>query len=257
MRTAAWCACLCLASLAQAGDLSQEVVEAADLDQLSEEGRKVVLSIARRPTFDLTMGPRTMRGDTRIFEYLMDNLEICATAGRALGVDNYHTRRDKDGRIFGDDGGKATGYLTFLRTRPGKRVFFVEGTQKGFFTVGGHSLVALDFAPGKQDSGWIEYKLRVWVRVDSAFFAFLSKVFLGKSRSTADRQFSRMLGVPVGVTQRIDADPRAVLDSFQKTSEEEKAALARLTALVQEEMRSRPVITASESTPPRPAGPWR
>lgn len=247
--------CLCLASLARANDLPQEVVEAAEFDELSEEGREVVLSIARRPTFDLTMGPRTMRGDIRIFEYLMDNLEICATAGRALGVDNYHTRRDKDGRIFGDDGGKATGYLTFLRTRPGKRVFFVEGTQKGFFTVGGHSLVALDFAPPTRDPGSIEYQLRVWVRVDSAFFAFLSKVFLGRSRSTADRQFSRMLGVPVGVTQRIDADPRAALNSFQKTSEEEKAALARLIALVQEELRSRAAVTASESSPPLPEGP--
>jgi hypothetical protein len=113
----------------------------------------------------------------------------------------------------------------------------VEGTQKGLFTVGGHSVVALDFgqpkdrAPDRREA--IDYRMQVWVKVDSAFFAFLSRVFLTKSKYTADRQFTRLLGVPVGVTQRIHDDPAAVLKVIGSLNGTEKEALKPLRALIE------------------------
>jgi hypothetical protein len=211
--------------------------KAIPFDKLSGESRELVRAVTQYPTFELNIGPRTLHGDRVIFEYLFDNLEHCALAGRRLGVANFTTRREKDGRIFGDDGETSTGYLTFVHAAEGKRVFHVEGTQKGLFTVGGHSVVVLEYVrpknPALNRSEMLDYRLDVWVKVDSAFFAFLSRVFLSKSKSTADRQFTRLLGVPVGVTEKIHQDPSAVLKTVESLNETEKAALKDLRALIE------------------------
>jgi hypothetical protein len=207
------------------------------LDKLSEESRELTLSVTKQPTFELDLGPHQLEGSKAAFEYLLDHLELCAIAGRALHVGNYKSRREKDGRLFGDDGEGATGYLSFLYEADGKRVFFVDGQQKGIFTVGGHSIGVLDYAPAADVKSKLEYKLHLWVRVDNRFFAFLSRLFLSKSKSTATRQFTKMLSIPVGVTQKIHDDPKAVIREFDALDKTERETLGELRALVEQSMR--------------------
>lgn len=204
------------------------------LDKLSEKSQKLALSVTRQPTFELDLGPHSLEGSKAIFEYLLDHLEVCAIAGRALQVCSYKSLRETDGRLFGDDGEGATGHLSFLYEADGKRIFFVDGQQNGIFTVGGHSLGALDYAPPTDAKSNLEYNLHLWIRVDNRFFAFLSRLFLSKSKSTATSQFTKMLGIPVGVTQKIHDDAKAVIVAFDALDEKERETLKNLRKLVKE-----------------------
>lgn len=233
----AWRACalfVCLygALCVHADELSEEFSSAISYDALSDNSKELVLGVYKDITFDLQIGPRQMQGSKDVFEYLMDHLELCAIAGRSLGIGNYETRREDDGRLFGNDNHGATGYLTFLHATDGRRVFHVEGKQEGFFTVGGNSIVVLDYKPADGQKEVIEYELHVWVQVDNAFFAFLSRLFLGMSKSTADRQFTSMLSIPVGVTQKVAEEPRGVLQAFERLSEDEQSQLRELRELI-------------------------
>lgn len=202
------------------------------LDKFSEDSRKLALSVAKAPTFSLEVGPHSLGGRKAVFDYLLEHLEVCAVAGRALKVGNYKSRREEDGRWFGDDGEGATGYLSYLYQADGKRVLFVEGQQKGVFTVGGHSVGVLDYHPAPESRERIEYTLRLWIRVDNRFFAFWSRVFLDKSKRTAARQFTKMLSIPVGVTQKIHDDPKTVIEAFDALDEKEWETLKELRKLV-------------------------
>jgi hypothetical protein len=109
--------------------------------------------------------------------------------------------------------------------------------QKGFFTVGGHSVLVLDYQEAPGGNELLEYRLKGWIQVDRGFFAFFSRLFLTRSKAVADRQFTRMLKVPVNVTQRAHDEPKIVLAALDGLPESERTRCTELRSLISRERR--------------------
>lgn len=199
----------------------------------SEKVRKAVQKTIQKKTFALDFGPKKIQGNQEIFEYLLDHLEICAVMGRMLEISNYQSRREPDGRIFGDNGKGATGYLTLLHAEKGERIWFLEGKKEGLFTVRGSSVLVLKYKALPTEKDHFEYRGEARNRVQNPFFAFFSRLFVARSRLVANKQFENMLNVPVSVTEKIYENPDAVLSRISSLSKDYPGQFQTLKSLIQ------------------------
>ena len=90
---------------------------------------------------------RWFRGRPEHFEFLMDHMVACSVLAQALGLIAYRAAEETPGRLFADDGAGAQGYLQQVYRAPGKRIYFVEGTQRGRLSAWGRGVVVVRYAP--------------------------------------------------------------------------------------------------------------
>ncbi len=188
-------------------------------------------------TFVVETKPKSMVARPVVFVYLLDHLEECATAGKALGLSTYKARREPDQRLFGDDGHGVSGYLTIVRAGNGERIIFLQQEIDGVLTIGGEAVILLTYQlkVGALSPTGTEYRLRGWIRLNNPILAFFSRIFAARARLVAKRQLMRMLGVPVAVAQAIESNPDGILARLEESFPDETAPVGPLINLIRRE----------------------
>src|SRR5206468_643252 len=145
-------------------------------------------------------------------DYLMDHLDACSVLAQSLGLIQYRARRGTDGRLFADDHEGAKGYLTLAYVGDGKRVYYVQGTEDGLFTVDGRGVAVVDYTQAAP--GTIRYMGAMFVKVDNVVVAALAQLFGVFLQGTVDRHFSHVMGHPIKLSEMALSDPRPLLEKI-------------------------------------------
>jgi hypothetical protein len=192
-------------------------------DQLTVTNRLLVRSVTDHYTLRREYEPRQFKARKEHLEFLMDHLEACSVLAQPVGLITYRASRDATGRIYADNHEGAAGYILEALSISGKRVYYVEGRQRGFFDVSGRGVAVVDYAQVKPDT--IEYTGALFVKVDNLIFAALTQIFAVFLRGTVDHQFDHVMGQPISLSKMALTNPQRLLDQIGLMSKEDKALL--------------------------------
>src|SRR5438093_13502356 len=135
------------------------------LTAMTRENHALVQPVAEHHNLRRQYAARWFRGRPEHFEFLMDHMVACSVLAQALGLIAYRAAEETPGRLFADDGAGAQGYLQQVYRAPGKRIYFVEGTQRGRLSAWGRGVVVVRYAPSAP--GAIEYSGWMYVQIDN------------------------------------------------------------------------------------------
>ena len=214
---------LCLlASRAQAEQTSI-ATRLIPFDRLTVTNRLLVRSVTDHYTLRREYKPRQFSARKEHLELLMDHLEACSVLAQSVGLITYRASRDATGRIYADNREGAAGYIAEALSISGKRVYYVEGTQRGLFDVSGRGVAVVDYAQVKPDT--IEYTGALFVKVDNLIFAALTQIFAVFLQGTVDHQFDHVMGQPISLSKMALTNPQRLLDQIGLMPKEDKALL--------------------------------
>lgn len=222
---------VCVASAARAEE-SNIVSSLIPFDALSVSNRMLVRSVTDHYTLRREYQPRRFRARTNDFAYLMDNMDVCSVLAQKVGLIRYRATKDGQGRLFADDRDGAAGYMVRAFGGDGKRVYYVEGTQRGLFEVHGRGAVVLDYTRHEPDV--VEYTGALFVKVDNVVVAALTQLFSMFLRRTVDEQFEHVLRQPIVLSTRALSKPQQLLDQISEMPESDRKLLTTFAEQLRE-----------------------
>jgi hypothetical protein len=195
-------------------------------DRLTVTDRLLVRGVTDHYTLRREYKPQQFKARKEHLEFLMDHLEACSVLAQSVGLIRYRATREADGRVYADDREGAAGYIAEALSPAvagGKRVYYVEGTQRGLFDVRGRGVAVVDYVQVKSDA--IEYTGALFVKVDNAIIAALTQLFAVFLRGTVDHQFEHVMRQPIALSKMALTDPQRLLDQIGQMPNEDKALL--------------------------------
>jgi hypothetical protein len=166
----------------------------------------------------------------RVFEYLIDHMEVCSALAQQAGLITYRATRAADGRVRADDHAGATGYMLTVYAGDGKRIIYVEGVEHGLFAVRGRGVAIVEYHARADDV--IEYTRTAFVKVDNVVLAAVAQLFSVFLHGTVDSHFTHVIRNPVVLSEQAEREPRKLLDHVGRMSEADQQLLAPFVALV-------------------------
>jgi hypothetical protein len=200
------------------------------VDLMAAEDRALVRAVLEAPTLQRKYGPRRFRGQAKYFEYFLDHIDACSVLSEVTGLIDYRARSLPDGRLYAENIEEATGFLKLVHCETERRVYFVQGTQRGPWTARGRGVAVVEFrAVGEQD---IEYSGRLFVRIDNPVAAALSKAFFVFVKTALDRNFAHVMRQPIGATMLVSQEPVRLRQYLEQLPAADREALQGLLALM-------------------------
>ena len=199
-------------------------------DSMTASNRAFVQSVTDHYTLRREYSAQEFKAQVATFEYLLDHMDVCSALAQKLGLITYRATRDADGRLHANDREGAAGYLLNVYAGDGKRVFYVEGTQRGLFDVSGRGVAVVDYHQKSPDT--IEYTRTAFVKVDSAVLAALAQLFSVFLQGTVDRHFEHVIRHPIILSNKAQLEPQKLLEEIARMPAVDQTLLAPFAALV-------------------------
>ena len=165
------------------------------LAEMTTENATLARPVMEHCTLHRQYAPRRFSGRLEDFEFMFDNMEACSALGVATGVVDYRPTTMPDGRLVADNHHGAAGWLIQVLCVPGRRVYYVEGAQRGVVTARGRGVVVVDFRQVTPTE--IEYSGQLFVRADNPVAAILAHVFYIFLRNAVDQNFADVMQQPI------------------------------------------------------------
>lgn len=199
-------------------------------DSLSATNRALVRGVTDHYTLRRQYRAREFKARKQHVDYLMDHFDACSVLAEAMGVLRYRATRDDQGRFFADDHKGARGCIIEVYSGDGKRVYFVQGTEQGLFTIEGRGVAVIDYA--QADTNTIRYTGAIFVKVDNVVIAALAQLFGGFLRGTIDHHYDHVLQHPIVLSEMALSDPHSLLNKIGQMPEPDRALLAPFAELL-------------------------
>jgi len=219
--------------------------EVIPFDSMTVSNRDLVRGVTDHYTLRREYPAENFQARVAVFEYLIDHMESCSALAQQVGLITYRATRRADGRLYADDHAGATGFIYTAYAGPGKRVIYVEGTEHGWFDVGGRGVAVVDYHATQGDV--IEYTRTAFVKVDNVVLAALTQLFSVFLRRTVDSHFTHVLHNPVLLSERAERDPQQLVNQIRRMPEVDHQLLAPFVALIS----SNRTTGAVDAVPPR------
>ncbi len=192
-------------------------------DAMTVTNRMLVRSVTDHYTLRREYAARQFKARTEHFEYLIDHMEACSVLAQKLGLIQYRATRDPEGRVFADDHEGARGYLWPVLAAEGKRVYYVEGSQRGLFDVTGRGVAVIDYAQVNPHK--IKYTGALFVKVDNMILEALARLFAVFLRGTLDRHYNHVMRHPRKLSEMALIEPQKLLNHISQMSEQDRKLL--------------------------------
>jgi hypothetical protein len=197
---------------------------------LTLTNRALVRSVTDHYTLRREYDPREFKARKSHVDYLMDHLDVCSVLAQSVGLIQYRATRGPDGRLFADDHEGSKGYLTMAYIGDSKRVYYVQGTEEGLFTVEGRGVAVVDYELTEPDT--VRYTGAMFVKVDNVVVAALAQLFGVFLQGTVDRHFNHVLRHPIKLSEMASSDPQPLLDKIGQMPGPDRALLAPFVELL-------------------------
>lgn len=193
------------------------------LEQFSETNRALVAAVTGNYTLRRDYRPRRAKGRAEDFEYWLDHAEASSALAQKLGVVTYRVTLDKQGRIWADNHDGANGYMLPVYASPGKRIYYVEGSQDGLFHVRGRGVAVVEYSA--LNAGEFEYRATVFGKVDNAVLAAMARLFGIFLRGAVDGSVDNLLRSPVTESRLALTEPQRLLEEIEQMPAEDRKLL--------------------------------
>ncbi len=200
------------------------------LAAMTASNRALARPVVERHTLRRQYRPRLFRGRTEHFEFLLDHIAACSILAESLGLIVYRAVEEEPGRTFADDRIGAQGYIQQVYRSDGQRIFYVEGTQRGVFDVGGRGVAVVRYKQCAPDM--IEYTGSMFVKVDNRIVAAFAELLYVFVKGTVDRHFDGRMWQPIRLSGMALDEPATLRRRMAGMPAEDYAPLAPLAALL-------------------------
>ena len=169
------------------------------LETLSVTNQRLVCAVLAHCTLHQQPPPRKFSGRLEDFTFLLDNPGACSVLADQCELISYRPVILPSGRLVATNQEGAVGWLELIDCRPDRRVYYIEGAQSGSFTARGQGVVVINFRQiGPTE---LEYSGELFVRLDNAIAAVLTRLFIAFVRRAVDQSFMEVMALPTGLTQ--------------------------------------------------------
>jgi hypothetical protein len=197
---------------------------------LSPTNRALVHSVTDHYTLRREYDAREFKARKQHVDYLMDHLDACSVLAETVGLIQYRTTLDAQGRFFADNHEGARGYIVETYSSDGKRIYFVHGTEQGVFKVEGRGVAVIDYS--QTNTNTIRYTGAMFVKVDNVVIAALAQLFGVFVRGTVDHHFDHVLHHPITLSEMALSDPQFLLNKIRESPEPDRTLLAPFAELL-------------------------
>lgn len=156
-------------------------------------------------------------------EFLIDHLDACSALAQSFALITYRATQGDQGRIYADDHEGATGYILQALKVGNKRVYYVEGNERGVFDVSGRGVAVVDVSEPKPNM--IDYTGAMFVKVDNVVLAALTQLFSMFLRGTVDHHYKHVMEHPIVFSKMAFENPRTMLTRIEAMPKEDRTLL--------------------------------
>jgi hypothetical protein len=165
--------------------------DAIPFPSLTESNRVMVQAVTGHYTLRRVYPAQEFAGQTVALEWMLDNLNATWALARARGLDARVTTLDAQGRMWTDDGDGSKGYVLTVYRQPGKRVYYMEGSQETFCTVRGRGVIVVDYASSTTNT--VRFSGKQFIKVDHALMAAMTQLFRPFLTGMVDKAYRELL----------------------------------------------------------------
>jgi len=183
------------------------------LELLTPANQELVRPVTAHFTLHRQYPPRRFTGHLADFEFLMDHLEVCSMLAQQAGMLEYRPIMQPDGRLVADNHADVDGWLLPVFCGLNRRIYYVEGAQRGVVTARGRGVVVVDFQQVTPTE--IEYSGQLFVRADNPVAAALAHVFYIFLRHAVDQNFELVMRQPILFTRMAAKQPAVLRQLIQ------------------------------------------
>ena len=189
------------------------------LELLTPANQLLVQPVTTHYTLHRQYAPRRFTGQLADFEFLMDNLGACSILAEQAGMLDYRPILLPDGRLAADNHTDVAGWLLPVFCGANRRIYYVEGAQRGVVTARGRGVVVVDFWQVTPTE--IEYSGQLFVRTDNPVAAMLAHVFYIFLRQAVDQNFELVMRQPILFTRMAVKQPAVLHQLIQLLTAED------------------------------------
>ena len=186
------------------------------LEMLTPANQALVQPVTTHYTLHRQYPPRRFTGQLADFEYMLDNLEACSILAEQAGMLDHRPVTMPDGRLVADNHADVAGWLLPVFCGENRRIYYVEGAQRGVVTARGRGVVVVDFRQATPTE--IEYSGQLFVRADNPVAAVLAHVFYIFLRQAVDQNFMRVMRQPILFTHIAAKYPEVLRQLIQQVA---------------------------------------
>ena len=207
-------------------------------DAMTPSNRLLVCGVTAHYTLRREYPVQRFAARRQQLEFLMDHLDACSALAQSFALITYRATQDGQGRVYADDHEGATGYILQALRRGNRRVYYVEGSERGMFDVSGRGVAVVDFT--EPEPGIIEYTGVMFVKVDNVVLAALTQLFSVFLRGTVDRHYKHVMEHPIVLSKLAFENPQGMLAHIEAMPKEDRALLQPLAELLRPQLVAKP-----------------
>ena len=194
------------------------------LELMTPANQALVQPVTTHYTLHRQYPARRFTGQLADFEFMLDNLEVCSMLAEQAGMLDYRPILMPDGRLVADNHSDVAGWLLPVFCWENRRIYYVEGAQRGVVTARGRGVVVVDFQQVTPTE--IEYSGQLFVRTDNPVAAVLAHVFYIFLRQAVDQNFELVMRQPILFTHLAAKHPAVLRQLIQQLTAEDYRRLA-------------------------------
>lgn len=179
-----------------------------DLGSVPPELREKILRVTKKPTFFLHRTGFKFKSNLSIYNFLLDHLPLSASLAKALKIESYTVVERSPGYYYGTDGAGLSGYIWEVYRKPDRAAYFATGTYEGSFIGKVTGSVFIFGVYKKLDSGEVENRLYIYIRVHSAFLRAIAATLKPLLRPVANRKLRVFIHSASELAELLASDPR-------------------------------------------------
>ena len=207
-----------------AGSVLAEPPLPIPLELMTPANQLLVQPVTAHYTLRRQYPPRRFTGQLEDFEFMLDNLDVCSMLAEQAGMLNYRPVMMPDGRLVADNHSDVAGWLVPVFCGENRRIYYVEGAQRGVVTARGRGVVVVDFHQVTPTE--IEYGGQLFVRADNPIAAVLAHVFYIFLRQAVDQNFEIVMRQPILFTNLAAKHPAVLRQLIQQLTADDYRRLA-------------------------------
>ncbi|MCG3148565.1 MAG: hypothetical protein PCFJNLEI_02009 [Verrucomicrobiae bacterium] len=200
------------------------------VESLSPTNQALAKPVLEHPTLRREYAPHKILGRVEHFEFLLDHMDVCSVVSEQTGLIDYRAVAQPDGRLYAENKEQAKGFLSLIGCEPGRRIFYMEGTQRGLFTAKGAGVIVLDYKQITPTE--MECRGRLFVRIENSVVATLARMFFVFLKGAVDRNYRLVIAQPLDLTQLASGFPQELREFIATLTAADQALVEPFTALL-------------------------
>ena len=218
--------------------------EAIPFSSLTATNRLLVKGVTDHYTLWRPYAAQTLTGQVTALTWMLDNLQPTWQLAQHFGIKARSTRQDAQGRLWNDAGDGSTGYLMPVYRSAGKRIYYMEGSQKKICTVHGRGIIVVDFRAVGTNT--VALSGMQFVKVDNGLLAAMTQLFGPFLCGIVDRTYQEFIEPLRVLSAAAATKPARLRQTIRQMPVETAGPLDGLAAIIEPPPPDRPA-----STPPR------